>query len=64
VIIFGGKLIGELLKRMDALQADNRLLTEALLRESGKPVIFSKPESVASEGWFDAKPTLKIAGKQ
>jgi len=47
------KLYMELLKRMDALQADNRALTEALVRSEGKPLIFRKPEEKDGEGWWD-----------
>ena len=48
----------ELLKRIDDLQADNRALTEALVRVEGKPLIFRKPETLEdSQGWFDTKVT-------
>jgi len=55
------KLVCDLLKRMDALQQDNKALTEALARKEGYPVIFHKSEPIPSEGWFDSKPTLKVA---
>jgi hypothetical protein len=48
-----------LLNRMDELQADNRLLMEALSRKEGGPVIFRPRESIPSKGWFDGKPSIK-----
>jgi hypothetical protein len=63
MIIFGQKLVLELLKRIDVLQEDNRRLTDAILRDAGKPVIFQKPEMKPSTSWFDAAPKIKVAAK-
>jgi hypothetical protein len=54
-----GALLAGLLNRMDELQADNRLLMEALSRKEGGPVIFRPRESIPSKGWFDGKPSIK-----
>jgi len=52
------RIVEELLQRIDALQADNRALTEALVRVEGKPFVFRKPDKLEdAEGWFDAKVT-------
>lgn len=48
-------LMQELLKRIDDLQADNRALTEALVRVEGKPLVFRKTDPVDADGWFDSK---------
>ena len=57
-------LIVRLLERMDGIQQDNKALTEALVREQGKPLVFKPPEKVPSPGWFDPKEVVQITSEK
>lgn len=45
---------------MDELEADKRALTEALVREQGKPLVFKRETPQPGAGWFDAKTQTKV----
>lgn len=47
---------------VEELEADKRALTESLCRAEGKPFIpVARAERQPSDGWFDAKPEIKVA---
>jgi hypothetical protein len=46
------------------LQKDNNILTEAITRRAGSPVIFTKPETRPSEGWFDGKKQVVLTSEK
>lgn len=44
-----------LLVEIRSLVEDNKILTEALVRDAGKPLLFRKPKTEPSQGWYDSK---------
>jgi hypothetical protein len=49
-----------LLEQLAACRKDNKILTEAITRNAGVPVVFEKPETKPAVTWFDSKPKLSI----
>lgn len=55
--------IADLRQERDELRADNRALTESLVRSAGKPLVFGAPKTEQSEGWFEGRPMVVAVKK-
>lgn len=58
---YQSKQEARLWKQVEDLEADKRALTESLCRAQGKPFIpVHRGPTIPSDGWFDAKPEIKV----